>query len=769
MPSPPAPAPPPDGAPVPYAGYPGAPAYPAALPPGAAPWHFRRYLTFLRREWWLVLLSVLVFAGLAAAYIAQWPASYASTAHLWAAGRTGLRLNEGATYDEDAQTFAGTQIELLQSDVILGRAFNRVHDTLHLSFPTNSEGKPVLPAIRVSQLPKSAVLELRAKGPSRKLVPVFLSAVMDEFLAYKKEVRSATSGGSYASVSEQTAKQEAELKAEQDSLNAYMRENNVAVLEERAKAASAYLIQLLAQSSELKLQLLLLEAAAAEGPWAIGTFTNALAGAPDPRQLANPALPFASPPPEFMSAQQELEKVRILRTRLSKYLRPEHPKIVKLDEQIAQDEKLVEYFSRQSREQLASARQTVKMRTDRVQETIKEWETKVNDASERIAEYERLKLSVDRLQALHASLLSLLQSVDVSHNLDQENITILDRPSEATNAKKSALVAAFLLFLGLGAGLGLVFLVEQSDDRVRSLEELTGRFDEWVVGQVPEVPKARKKKRPALLEANDGRHAFAESHRNLRSALAFATGFNGEEKPKLLLVTSAIPNEGKSTVAANLARTLAFAGARVLLVDGDMRRGVLHHLFGLPQEPGLSDLLSDGGDLLKSVRDIPLAPVNGAPRPLHSSAVASAKAEHSDPPSSAVASAKAEPSALRPLTSGQLHLLPRGRSVDTPGELLLGPNCSRLLERVRKEYDCVILDSIPVFAADDTTSLAPKLDGILFVVRSSFTSADTARSALELLYERQAKVLGLVFNRANGKAKSYKYYKYASYYQNSKT
>ena len=301
------------------------------------------------------------------------------------------------------------------------------------------------------------------------------------------------------------------------------------------------------------------------------------------------------------------------------------------------------------------------MRTDRVQETIKEWETKVNDASERIAEYERLKLSVDRLQALHASLLSLLQSVDVSHNLDQENITILDRPSEATNAKKSALVAAFLLFLGLGAGLGLVFLVEQSDDRVRSLEELTGRFDEWVVGQVPEVPKARKKKRPALLEANDGRHAFAESHRNLRSALAFATGFNGEEKPKLLLVTSAIPNEGKSTVAANLARTLAFAGARVLLVDGDMRRGVLHQLFGLPQEPGLSDLLSDGGDLAKSVKDIPLAPVNGTPRP---------------PPSSAVASAKAEHSALRPLTSGQLHLLPRGRLVDTPGELLLGPTAA---------------------------------------------------------------------------------------------
>ena len=87
---------------------------------------------------------------------------------------------------------------------------------------------------------------------------------MDEFLAYKKEVRSATSGDTYTSVSEQTTKQEAELKAEQDKLTAYMRDNNVAVLEEQAKAASAYLTQLLAEFSQLKLQHQLLEATSAE-------------------------------------------------------------------------------------------------------------------------------------------------------------------------------------------------------------------------------------------------------------------------------------------------------------------------------------------------------------------------------------------------------------------------------------------------------------------------------------------------------------------------
>ena len=88
---------------------------------------------------------------------------------------------------------------------------------------------------------------------------------------------------------------------------------------------------------------------------------------------------------------------------------------------------------------------------------------------------------------------------------------------------------------------------------------------------------------------------------------------------------------------------------------------------------------------------------------------------------------------------------------------------------MREQDHCIIIDSIPIFAADDTTSLAPKVDGVLFVMRNKFTSADTARHALELLYERQGKVLGLVFNRADTKSRSYKYYKYAKYHHSAKT
>jgi len=334
----------PNSALIPDVAYPGVPGYPVYVSPSETqPSRLWRYLAFLRRKWWIVLLSVLLFGGLAGTYITWWPPRYACLAYMWIAGGMSLQLRDGMILPEDNSTFAGTQIELLQSSLILGRAYNRVQQTRHITFPTNSEGKLILPKVSVAQRPKSAVLELRAKGPSPDVVITFLNAVMDEFLAYKKEVRLITSSDTYTSVSEQILKQEGALKVEQDKLTAYMRDNNVAVLEEQAKAASAYLTELLAEASQLKLEIQILEAMAAEGPLALVARTNSPGAVQDIRLLADRGLPSAAPPSEFLTAQQDLEKLKILRTRLSNHLRPEHPKIVILDQQISMGEKLVQY------------------------------------------------------------------------------------------------------------------------------------------------------------------------------------------------------------------------------------------------------------------------------------------------------------------------------------------------------------------------------------------------------------------------------------------
>lgn len=674
----------------------------------------RRYWSFLKRSWWLVFASLLFFGLLATGYVLFWPASYISKGQIWVAGT--YRVREGATYDEQGQNFLATQAELLESTKIASRVVARLKAPFRLVVPPDWENSDLPVKLRVVQVQKSGVLELRAKGRDPNLVRAFLDATMEEFIAFKREVRVAKAGLTYNSVSEQLTKQEAELQAEQGKLNTYMRDNNTAALEEQAKAAGAYLTQLLTEQSRLQMENQILAASLTQTETQRVTAIEPRPSRPTVAGPQGAPLESRSQLSEFQTARQELEKLRIARERLGRYLRPKHPKMTRLQEQMAQYEKLLDFYQQQSQVELQAAYQGVQLKLSKLQAAINEWEGKLNNASSRLAELQGLKANVERVQSLHGRLVALLQNVDIGRNLEQEQIEVLDPASAAKPGKLNALPAlSVAMALGFGLGLLLVFIAERWDDRITCLDELGGRFNEWIIGQVPELGKVTNRGR-LLVESGDSRHMFAESHRNIRSALFFAN--YSEPKPKTLLITSAIPDEGKSTVAANLARTMAFGGHRVLLVDADMRRGGLHKLFQASPEPGLADVLANGTDLGPAIVSTSVP---------------------------------------------NLFLLPRGQSTTQSGELFLGQSCDRLLAQARAEFDCVIVDSIPIFAADDTTTLAPKMDGVVFVIRSSYTGSHTARRALELLYERQAKVLGLVFNRADSSGRGYQYYKYSQY------
>jgi capsular exopolysaccharide synthesis family protein len=280
---------------------------------------------------------------------------------------------------------------------------------------------------------------------------------------------------------------------------------------------------------------------------------------------------------------------------------------------------------------------------------------------------------------------------------------------------------ALAIFGGLALGGGIIALITVRDDRFTSVIEVNATLGDAVVGLLPEVTQ-KDDVTMSLLELNDPRFMYAESYRNLRSALLFLP-MEGE-RPKVLLITSAVPNEGKSTIAANLARTLALGGSRVLLVDADLRKGRLHEMMGMQCEPGLFELLHQPDNLDGVIQRNSLQ---------------------------------------------NFAFLSRGKALGHSSDLFLGQAFDQILARLRQQFDYVIIDSSPVFAADDATTLAPKVDGTLFVVRSNFSSARQVREALDLLRQRQAKVIGLVFNRADASARSYYYYKYAEYYRTGET
>ena len=681
--------------------------------PGVAPRADRFYI-FLRRYWWVPLITLALSLGGAVSYIILAPPTFVSTARMWETEK--MRLPEGEGFTQDLQNYLGTQIELLRSDKLGQMALGRLRGQRTNNIPLNKRGKPLKVRLRVIQAPKTAVLVVEAFSPDPAYTQAYLNALMEDYLDYKKSVRKAVSGDTLASISEQALRLERDLKADQDALTAFQRTNNLAILEEEGRIAGGYLARLKTQLADLALDAQLLEASALEQTLSGAGKTNE-SGFVLPTLSSSTPSSTSGPAVERQTALRELELLKIQREKLSKFLRPKHPKIVKLDADIERGQKLVEIYGNQSQEDLAVTRRALRMKIDSVQGSIKEWEAKVVDANGRIAEAERLKLNVTRTQSLYDRLAVLLQSVDISRNFDRETLAILEGASPALRSfRQDLLILSLAIAGGLFAGAGLIFLLQFRDDRLSSLMEISERFNDNIVGQVPEIPRLRGKSSLPLLEQDDQRHMYAESYRNLRSALLFLP-MEGQ-RPKIVLITSAMPNEGKSTIAANLARALALGGSRVLLVDADLRKGRLHELMGLRGEVGLAELLcgAENGHSVIQKDSVP-----------------------------------------------NLAFISCGRRSRHPGDLFLRPEMDQLLSNWRRDFDYVVIDSCPLFAADDATALAHKVDGTLLVVRRRFSRAGMVRQAIELLYGRQARVLGLIFNRADASARSYYYYKDGDY------
>ena len=685
-----------------------------------SPIQIRKFLGVLRRHWWVPVLATVVTAGVAIGYISWSPPTYVSVARLWETEK--LRLPEGAAFTGDAQNYYGTQMELLRSVKMQQMVLTRLQSSRTNVIALGDDNSPLKVGLRVTQAPKSTVFAVEASCANPEYAQAFLNALMQEYVEYRRNIRKLVSGDTLASISDQVLRLERELKSDQDALTAFQRTNNLAILQEEGTVAACYLARLKTQVSDYKLESQLLEATELDQGWTKAGQTNG--GAFLAESLTRPTSASATEASDRRTAMKEFELLKAQQQRLSKFLRPKHPKIVKLANDIERAQTLIEMYRSQSAEQLAAARQALKMRIESVQTAIKEWEVKVVDANNQMAEAEHLKLNMGRSQTLYDRLVVLLQNVDISRNIDQETLAILETASPAVRTYKQELtLSSVALLMGLVIGFGIVLIVDLRDDRFSAIAEVTDKLPGEVIGQVPDMaPKGSRRGQLPLLEAEDTRHMFAESYRNLRSALLYLQ-VDGVH-PKVVLVTSAVPDEGKSTITANLARALAFGGARVLLVDADLRKGSLCKMMGLVAEPGLSELLTDPALMDNVVQ------TNCVPN-------------------------------LSFVSSGSLR--------SNPGDIFLHPELDKMLAKWRAEYDYVLIDSSPIFAADDATTLAPKVDGVLFVVRSRYSRARPARAALELLHQRRATVLGLIYNRADTSHRShYYYYTYADYYHKEK-
>jgi capsular exopolysaccharide synthesis family protein len=318
---------------------------------------------------------------------------------------------------------------------------------------------------------------------------------------------------------------------------------------------------------------------------------------------------------------------------------------------------------------------------------------------------------------LPESQLGDADALDIERSARQSDIEII-KPPKLPKSPSSPLPnrdAAVGGLVGLFLGLGIAVFRYRLGDYVTTSDELAGLLDAGLL--VTSIPSYRSSTGRAgdELAHIGGPPRVLESYRILRAELMFATA---QRTPYSLLVSSARGSEGKTTVAANLAVSLATAGVRVALVDADLRHGRVHNVFELSNQTGLSQLRKKGFELARAMQR---KSIDGAP----------------------------------------LDVLTSGPTPQNPAELLLNPSAVNLIAELKRHYQYVIIDGPPVLPVADALHLARVADGVLLVGRANRTQHASFRQALERFRQSAASIVGAVLVDAEPERGDEKYYHYA--------
>lgn len=659
--------------------------------------------------WWIPACTVALGLAIQAWISFSNPVSYHSSGRILVSGR--ITLPESGMFNEETLNFFGTQIELIQSGEVRRRAAAIVQ-SMHPALPAT----PV--SLQVFQIERTSIFQLSASGQNPDYIKAYLDAIMEEYIALRQEIFNEKSQTTLVAITDELTRVEKELRIDEDALLAWKQENNLSFLKEESISAGGYLTTLNRNLAELESEYNLINQLTEEQN--IDRVAADLKSAGFPNIVEDPDRSPASdllittkggtPAESYLAVKRKIYLLQARREQLLEVRQPAHPKVREIEEEVRTNQKLLEVHRKQAVEQFESKRQALAAQIKNTQNQIATWEKKSLNLSSRSGEFERLNSKVERQKNLYDRLLSSVQKVDVNANIQQDILSIMEfaTPPRIRIQPLAKELAVGVIF-GAAAGIALLLLVGILDDRIVSISEIQDILAEEVIGVIPQVSLGQEILR---VHENDNPGLF-ESFRKLRSWLLFTDWENGP--PKSLLITSAIPEEGKSTVSVNLATCFAISGTRTLLIDADLRRGTLHHIFNLSQAPGLGDTLCG---------ETPVEEV------------------------------------IQKTGTENLWLIPRGHYGGRSGEAFLNDSLDHFLKDVGNQFDVIIFDSSPVLAVDETSILAGKVDATFVTIRCGMTSLRMAKRAISNLLSRQAVIGGIVYNAVNPSDYEYPYYNY---------
>jgi len=635
-------------------------------------------------------------------------------------------------FDEDLETEAA----ILRSDALASKVISDIRldrdsrfsgskpplNSDDVIFTSNLESDPskiagMLGAFRggltVQVIPGSRLIQVSYTHPDARLSAEIANALVKAFIEenFKTKYESVTQTSDW--LTKQLADLQLRMQTSEEKLVRYQRDHGIVGVDEKQNIVTSKLDELNRELTAAESDRIQKEAdyrLAVEGE--PGAFSKVSSAGGDSlidklqerttdldTQLAQATTEFGSGYPKVSELKNQLKQVQ---------------------SEIVEERKRIQINLRDK--YLAAAEQERLLR-----EEFEQQKKQANQLNENAIEYSLLKRDADSNRELYQSLQQKLKEAGVSAGLKSSNIRVVDVAQTPTSSispnVRHSLSLGFLL--GLGAGIGLAFVLENLDRTVRNVEELSATSALPVLGAIPlqvashkylrkrlaMMPNASvKPESPVLVAYLRPKSQAAEAFRALRTSILLSTF---DAPSKVIMITSPLPREGKTTVGANTALVLAQAGSRVLLVDADLRRPGLAKMLGLKATGGLSSLIGGIDNFEEVVVRFSKVPT--------------------------------------------LWMLPAGPVPPQSAELLGSDQMKKLISSWREEFDYVVIDTPPCLSVTDAAVLSAHADRTLLVARAGQTQKPTIQRACSLLLQVNAKGIGVVLNAFDVRAESYYY------------
>jgi polysaccharide biosynthesis transport protein len=631
---------------------------------------------------------------------------------------TGVIGQESARLpSNDSDQFLATQIKLIQSDSVLrpvARKFKlfeggRTNDAV--ASPVD-EAPVALKNLKISRPPNTYLLLISYRSPDPRLASDVSNGIARSYVEHTYNIRYRSSVDLSSFMEKQLEELKAKMERSSAALFQFEKELNVINPEEKTSILSARLLQLNTEYTNAQAERVRKETA----------FKSVKRGSLEAAEVSSQGEPVRKLVEKLGEAQQKLAEVK-------NHYGQQHPEYKKAAGQVAEIERAVIKTQASTTQRVEIEFYDAVSREETLAKTVGQIKAEFDRLNARSFEYQSLKREAEADKKLYEELIQKIKEAGINASFQNSSIRIADpaRPGlkpVSPNVRLNTLLAfIFSTLLAVGAAV----ISDVLDDTVKDPEQAVRSLNTEVIGSLPIVkfPKslvAGGESGTDLMRSSDAGQSAAgyeEAIRTLRNSILLT---NFDRNLRSLLITSAAPGEGKSTVAANLATAHASQQNKTLLIDGDLRRPSVHKQFRIPNAQGLSDVLLSRIDWRSA-----LVGIEGAEG---------------------------------------LHVLPAGAPSRNAGDLV-GIKLAGIIDEACAEYDLVILDSPPLLGFPEPLQMATVVDGVIVVTRAGETSRKAVASVVSMLTRLRANLLGIVLNKVHQEmSDSYYYYSYhGNYYK----